>query len=434
MEHATGEQKGCQVFPITFFEKDLSFPLLMKSFLCFILLLPILCLASVRAGIGKTDITPPIGTPSAGYSSRKGEGMQGVHDPLLAIALFIDNGERKIALCSVDHLGFTYEMGQEISRRIHNVSGLQSCEIYIASSHTHSGGGAFLNIPFVGEVLAGPYDPEKVEFYIQQTEKAILEASQNLIPVKVGIGYGQTEDLSSYRGQWPLEILPLSDVSIIKVTKIDGSPFAVLFNYPVHPTIVKSANRLFSSDFVGYARDRIQALLGSEIQPIYFNGAQGDIIPNRYDEDDFSSCHSLGDTLAQTIAEIWNRTKTSDALEISFQKETYSFKPQATPKGLLLPVDLYTSEINLLVLNRSHAFLTIPGELSCIYDRRLKEIGHQLEYEHVSIFGLVNDAHGYIISPESWRFKTFESNLSFGGEEYGPLIEQKAVSLLQSMR
>jgi hypothetical protein len=60
------------------------------------LLIPILSSADLKVGIGKVDITPPIGTPSAGYMERKGEGMQGIHDPLLAIALFIDNGEKKI--------------------------------------------------------------------------------------------------------------------------------------------------------------------------------------------------------------------------------------------------------------------------------------------------------------------------------------------------
>lgn len=72
---------------------------------------------TLRVGIGKAEITPPIGTPSAGYTSRKGAGMKGVHDPLLAIALFIDNGEKKIVLCSVDHLGFTFDMCQEVIKK-----------------------------------------------------------------------------------------------------------------------------------------------------------------------------------------------------------------------------------------------------------------------------------------------------------------------------
>lgn len=90
--------------------------------------------------------------------------------------------------------------------------------------------------------------------------------------------------------------------------------------------------------------------------------------------------------------------------------------------------------MNLIVLNRSHAFITIPGELSCLYDEKLKEFGNALGFTHVSIFGLTNDAYGYIILPESWRNKTMESGLSFGGENYGELTEKRAEILLKAYK
>lgn len=396
------------------------------------LVVPVFSSANLNVGIGKTDITPPIGTPSAGYTKRKGEGMQGTHDPLLAIALFIDNGEKKIALCSVDHLGFTYEMVQKIVEQVHRVPELKQCEIYIASSHTHSGGGAYLNVPVVGESLAGPYSPELTQFYVTKTAEAIMQASQNPIPARIGIGYGSAEDLSQYRGFWPKEIKPVSDVAVIKVTKLDGTPFAVLFNYAVHPTVLKSQNRLFSADFVGYARDALQSLLGAHVEALYFNGAEGDVIPVIYGEDRFHSCKHIGQSLAETVQKIWNQTETRNSLDIQTRKESYTFKPQATPFDLTLPLEHYPSEMNLLVLNQIHAFITVPGELSTIYDRSLKEIGNALGYVHVSIFGLTNDAHGYIILPESWRHKTYESSLSFGGENYGEITKNRAETLLRS--
>ncbi len=393
--------------------------------------MPFLLDAAIYVGIGKTELTPPMGIPSAGYSDRKGEGMEGTHDPLLAIALLVDNGEKKIVFCSVDHLGFTYDMVQDIIQNVHAEPGLEECEVYIGSSHTHSGGGAYLDIPLIGESLAGKYDPDMVAFYVKKTAKAIIQASQNLIPAKVGIGYGKAENLSKYRGLWPKNVCPLSDVAVIKITKLDGAPFAVLFNYPLHPTVLKSQNRDFSADFVGYARNHIQDLLGDDVQPIYFNGAQGDIIP-LHENHSFESCDLIGKSLAETVKQIWKATATSDKLQIATQKKIYSFKPQATPFGLVLPLEEYKSEINAIILNHAHAFITIPGELSCIYDRHLKEMGKELGYAHVSILGLVNDAHGYMILPESWRNKTFESQLSFGGEDYGELTERRAISLLKA--
>jgi Neutral/alkaline non-lysosomal ceramidase, N-terminal len=409
----------------------------MKTFARYFLLLliaaiPTLANGSIHVGIGKTNITPPIGTPSAGYRERQGEGMQGVHDPLFAIALFIDNGTKQIALCSVDHLGFSYEMVQEITRQIHRIPLLEQCEIYIASSHTHSGGGAYLNIPQIGQALAGIYDEEIANFYIEKTVDAIVQASQNQTPAKIGIGYGEAEGLSQYRALWPADVNPVTDVAVVKVTKLDNSPLAILFNYAVHPTVLTSQNRLFSADFVGYARDHLQTLLGSNVQPIYFNGAQGDIAPVIWNEEDrFASCEYLGRSIAKIAEEIWNETEVYDSLEIKTRVEPYAIIPQPTPFGLSLPLDRYKSEINILIFNQRNAFVTIPGELSTIYEQYLKKIGKELGYAHVSIFGLTNDAHGYIILPESWRHKTAESGLSFGGENYGELIKSRVENLLK---
>lgn len=403
------------------------------KWLALFLFLPLIVFAETKAGVARTDLTPPIGTPSAGYTKRNGAPMQGVHDPLLAIALVLETDAKCVALCSVDHLGFTYEMVQEIIRRVRS-EGLHSCEILIGSSHTHSGGGAFYNIPGLGESLAGPYDPEIVEMYMQQTALAIIDAWSRRVPAKVGIGYGKAPNVSCYRGKWPRDQSAPSEVSLIKVERKDGSPLAALFNFSVHPTVLKQNNLLFSADFVGYARNHLQSLLGRHLQPLYFNGAQGDVIPlSSNGTNQFEACEILGHTLAETVAKIWEETSTSVELSIDFLKDVYEFAPQPTPAGITFPIPLYKSEMNLLVLNQTHAFVSIPGELSCVYDHRLKRAGCCIGFDQVSILGLTNDAHGYIILPESYKHRTFESYLSFGGEEYGDETEKRALSLLETL-
>lgn len=422
------------------------------------LMMPIWAMASLMVGISKEEITPPIDSPSAGYV--RNTNMIGVHDPLWAMALFIDNEEKQIVLCSVDHLGFSYEMVQKVIEEVHSEEGLSNCEIYIASSHTHSGGGGYLNIPGLGESLAGPYDPALAELYVKQTAKAIIQACKKPIPAKIGIGYGKAEDISQYRGTWPVGATPLSDVAVIKVTKIDDSPLAVLFNYPVHPTVLSSENLLFSADFVGYARDYI---LEENGQTIYFNGAQGDIIPRVSEEEQCSviskalaeitqniftslkkneqttdekqgylHCDTLGKSLAETVQKILHSISTKESLHIQTDKHVYSFKPQPTPFGLTLPIKEYQSEINLLVFDHIHAFVTIPGEISCFYDQKLKKLGETLGYQQVSIFGLVNDAHGYMIPPKAFNTSSTEAHFSFGGEQYAESVEQKVSALLEA--
>jgi hypothetical protein len=197
--------------------------------------------------------------------------------------------------------------------------------------------------------------------------------------------------------------------------------------------VLPSTNRLFSADFVGYMRDSLKACLGPNVQALYVNGAQGDINPVIFDQKDpYVSCEILGKALAKTVQEIWEKTETQDSLAISTEKLSYTFQTKPTPLGLVSPIDSYDTEMNILVLNHTHAFLTVPGELSCIYDSSFQQRGKELGFSHVSIFGLCNDAHGYIITPDAWRYKTYESRLSFGGEEYGEKTYERGQMLLQA--
>ena len=112
--------------------------------------------SKLLAGIGKSDITPPLGTPLAGYGARAGRPSTGVHDPTEARAIVIDNGSEKVAFVAVDHLGYDHAMVERIRSIASKATGIQPDRIFIMSSHTHSGGGAYLEI---FPILAGKFDP-----------------------------------------------------------------------------------------------------------------------------------------------------------------------------------------------------------------------------------------------------------------------------------
>ena len=171
--------------------------------------------------------------------------------------------------------------------------------------------------------------------------------------------------------------------------------------------------------------------------PLFFNGAQGDINPaptfERIKLLPFDKTARLGRALAKQVMHIWKKTPTSKKLTITTQKHPYTFAVVLHKEQAPLPIKSYRSELNLILLNKKHAFITIPGELSCIYDRRLKTFGKDLGYTNVSILGLTNDAHGYIITPEAWCNRTAESYKCWGGETYGDMIAEKTEALLQSV-
>lgn len=372
------------------------------------------------AGVATTDITPPVGTPSAGYVAPD-RNMTTVHDPLLAIALVLDTGDKQIAFCAVDHVGFDHTMVEEIRKHVPGI------HVIIGSSHTHSGAGAHLNIPVVGKLLAGPYQSSVRQMLIDQTVSAIVKASKSLQEAEIGFGYGQAADLVFFRSNWPQNVTLEQDLALIKIVGRNGQPIAALFNYAVHPTVLSAQNPCYSADFVGEVRAYIKEKTGA--CALFFNGAQAEINPKPPSgKTEFDRCKSLGMALGKKVTDLWDQTETTARCSVDLTEARYSFKLEPTSSGLKIPFEQYDSEFSLLVLNGSEAFVTIPGEFSVLYAQELKRAA---SYQHLSILGLTNDAHGYILKPEAFEHNTHESQFSFGGPTYGNWLLEQILLLLQ---
>jgi hypothetical protein len=74
--------------------------------------------AVLKAGWCAVDITPPVGTPLAGFAARKGV-SEGIHDPLMARALVVEReGGETVALLTVDVVGVPTPMARQVRERI----------------------------------------------------------------------------------------------------------------------------------------------------------------------------------------------------------------------------------------------------------------------------------------------------------------------------
>ncbi len=378
--------------------------------------------AECFVGVSTSDITPPIGTPLAGYEKRKGAPMQGVQDPLLATCMIIDN----VVFCSVDHLGMPYGLIQKIQAKAKMlVPELEKASFFIGSTHTHSGGGAYYDLPVIGEMLAGPYDEKIADGYVDGIVKAIVEAASHKEPALVGIGYAAVDGVAQFRSKWPERYVPEEGLSLIKVTKKDGAPLALLYSYALHPTVLGHENMRFSADFVGASRDLLHDLLGKEVVTLYFNGAQAELVPQ-----EGTTCQSVGKQIAAKVYDLWKKTEVDETISLRVKKHSYSFTPKTTPYGLSVPLEKYDTEISLLTVNKKDLFVAVPGELSALYAVELKQAAKKRGYTNLTVLGLVNDAHGYIIMPEAWHAKTAESALSFGGPLYGKELCDQILNML----
>lgn len=413
--------------------------ILIASFLLAICAVTASAQGKLVAGVAKTDITPPIGTPLAGYGARRARPSTGVHDPTEARALILDNGTEKIALVSVDHLGFDHGMVDRIRVIASAATHILPDHIFIMSSHTHSGGGAFMEmLPLLANVLAGKFDPKIRAIYEQRTAEAIIEANKTLKPVRIGFGAGEARGISRFRSTWPPNGPVDPEVGVIRIDSLaTGKPLALLINFAAHPTVLGAENMTFSADFVGYARNALEKMSGGAAMAIFANGAQGTIAPHAFQGDDaWQRAENVGTILAAEVFKVMLMIKLQDSVEVKLVRTPLTLKIVPTsvfPPAMSYPPS-YESEINAISFDNRIAFVAIPGELGSILNFQVKERGKMLGFEKTFLLGLTNDALGYIISEDEYRHKTYESTISLFGPTFGSFVANESFQLLERLR
>jgi len=395
--------------------------------------------SKLMGGVGKSDITPPVGTPLAGYGARLAKPSTGIHDLTEARALIIDNGVEKIAFVSVDHLGFDHGMVDRIRGLASDAAHILPDHIFIMSSHTHSGGGAFMEmLPLLANVLAGKFDAKTRAFYEQRTAEAIISASRNMKPARIAIGAGEARGISRFRATWPPNGPVDPELGVIRVDSVaTGKPMAVVMNFAAHPTVLGAENMTFSADFVGYARNALERMVGGDVMAIFANGAQGTISPHAFQGDDgWQRAENVGTILAAEVLKVILMIKPLDSVDLKLVRTPLTLKIVPTsvfPPGMTYPAS-YESEINAISFDNRIAFVAIPGELGSILNFQVKDRGKLLGFEKTFLLGLTNDALGYIITEDEYRHKTYESTISLFGQTFGSFIANESFQLLERLR
>jgi hypothetical protein len=230
---------------------------------------------------------------------------------------------------------------------------------------------------------------------------------------------------------------------VIQAISKNGITIATLVNYATHPEIIGNSRGILSPDMCGPLYDRIEEKAGGIA--LFMNSAQGGMVTadNRKEEggeaSDWAECVRNGNLLADEALRIVSTAKvqknpdlfcTSKVIEFPVDSELMRAILKNSPISKGTTENTVTTRINLVNIGSCQA-VTIPGEA-------LPNIGFYLKRkmptQHPFLFGLTNDAFGYIITKEDFNsFKRYDyiSRTSLG-ERTADIYITEVLDLVES--
>ena len=360
---------------------------------------------------------------------------RGVHDPIVARALVLQSGPRRVLWIAVDLVGPDPEMVAELRERLAAI-GLQYDAVVLAASHTHSGPGGFSRSRLFGFLALDSFVPAVRERILRGMTEAARDADRARVPARVGVGRGEVRDVIRSRVGLPLD----PEVGVLKVVRTDGRPIALLWNYAIHGTLLGKQNLLLSGDVTGAASQELERALG--VPALYTNGAVGDVSPALRG---WPGVRQTADALAREVLATWRRTPVERESALRAVSDRLHLPPPRLslrnclgrwlPSGLTVGMGWgFPSEAELVgVAVGASAWVTVPGELQTRLGQAVKAEGRRL-FGHAFIVGISNDYAGYFLTPEEYARPSYIACASLYGEAGGQLVAARATEILKKLR
>jgi len=230
-----------------------------------------------------------------------------VHDPLMARAVVLDDGDKTVAVLGVDLIGMGWELADELHGLIKAETGVDL--VLLQFSHTHSA--PFpptwmtsiykKDVPFLAAWRDGLRRnlPKVVADAMAAAEPAELKAGRAEVQVGFNRRVVQDNGYVTMAENPDGPVVPWVDV--LGVYREDGALMGVLYEHAAHPVIVHAASTLISADFPGYAAGRVRQKLGAEVMPIFVQGCGANINGHPLAKG-FEPARAAGDKLGDAVA------------------------------------------------------------------------------------------------------------------------------------
>ena len=389
--------------------------------------------AAWNAGFAKVNITPQGPLWMAGYAART-RPSEGVLLDLYARAMALqDESGHRAVLVTTDLLGLPRPVSENIARSVERKYGLKRSQLFLNSSHTHSG-------PVVGRTLAIAYEGpagmnvqqwSDVDVYTNRLEDLIVqvigEALDNLQTATLNFGHGEVgfamnrrvKTATGYVGGFNKDGPVDHDVPVLLVRSESGNILGIIFGYACHNTTIGPTFYKFNGDYAGYAQMWLENRYRGAIA-MFVQGCGAD--SNPYPRGTVALAQQHGDELARAVekaiggqlhpldgrlrtvfrtfpvqfagpptrADYENQLKSDD---VYVRKHAEAMLKIIDQKGHVPSTYPYSLEV--WQLGKGLTLIALAGECVIDYDLRLKrELGPQSLW----VAGYSNDVFAYIPS------------------------------------
>lgn len=340
----------------------------------------------------------------------------------------MDDGKTQFILVSSDICLFSPAEYDRVAARVKKTYGINPVNFWWTVTHTHSApevGPPGLGSVFMGDRYKHEVDPNYTPMIEQKLLDAIGEARKNLMPARIGVGWGFSQANINRRavdvdGKASLGLNPDGPVDrrigLIRIDKADGSPLVLLANYAIHGTVLGGASTQISGDAPGVVAQYVEQKTGAPL--VFLNGAAGNLAPIYSVYATAREGHLgqfrvlLGDKIIEANQKLNTDTRevtlTSGSLIVKTPRKAglgwpadmsnYSRTTKAGTNNILLPV-------RFLQINDDIAIWSAPLELFCEISNEIRE---RSPFPYTFYVGYGNGWLGYLPTASAWNHGGYE--------------------------
>ena len=418
----------------------------------------------------------------AGFDNKRA--ANGIHDPLWSRTIVFDDGKTRIALTSIDAIGFMHDDVVDVRNLVSKDSHIDYS--VISSTHTHEAPD-LLGL-WGDSYLKSGVNKQYMKALKEKIAASIDLAAQNLEEATLKFARNEKDALTVVNDTRKPIVYDEGIRLIQAISKQDGKTIGTLVSWADHPETLWDKNLLISSDFPHYLRTGIEKGVRNQDTiiaeglggiTVFFNGAIGGLMTTnpsmeiedmltgtKYKTPGYDKAKAQGEYIAMlSLDALANSRMSVDTCGISIRAKSMDlkFKNKFYRIGAMLGVldrgmngwMQVRSEIAAFSIGPAH-FITTPGEIypelvnggieapkGQDFEIEPVEVPHirsQMKGDYNFVFGMANDMIGYIIPKSQWDedspFTYGNHDAPYGevnslGPETGPKIHSEISQLLE---